>query len=241
VRLLLGDAIARMAGLPDKSVGMVLTDPPYGMTSHRNHAWNNLDVQWVGFWQQVRRVVVPNGAVVIFAVQPFTTQVAVSNIRNFKYTWVWVQNAVTGALLARKRPMRAHVDILVFGNPSVPYYPIGLTELPVPRRHPIMKSQNYDAVNRRSNTTHTGWPRSVLYYNVARGSHPTQKPVDLCEYLIRTYSKPDSVVLDPFMGSGSTGVAAVRVGRRFVGIDNMPEWVDVARRRIRDEGGRRGV
>ena len=259
--LIQGCCLEALATLPDHSVHMVLADLPYGTTNCKWDSLINLDA----YWNEIKRVLTPTGAVVMFGAQPFTSTLIVSNREWFKYPLVWEKSRPTGFLQASQAPRRAHEDILVFspgtivhksrGNRHMTYNPQGLVELSNPRAMPeeytfagrkmdARKAGAYtQAADREFNgkkvlgvrkaATHTNFPSSVLRFASERKTkHPTQKPVDLCEYLIRTYSNEGEVVLDPTMGSGTTGVAARRANRFFIGIERDPEFFAIAEERI---------
>lgn len=236
-RLACEDCITAMGRLEDGSIGMVFTDPPFGVTNQKQSDWNNVGVDLDLMWQHFRRLVRPDGAICIMGVQPFTARVIASNFGEFKYTWIWRKNRVTNVLNAKKRPLNVHCEISVFARRGPTYRPQGLIDVyKVKKRRPGVESVNYGAIAATEHIqTKSNYPRTVLEFNsVANPVHPTEKPVDLIEYMIRTYSDEGEIVLDPYMGAGSTGVAALRAGRRFVGIDNQANWVQIARQRLRD-------
>lgn len=239
------------------SVDLVLFDPPYGIT---HAAWDRpLDL--AALWVHLRRVLRPGGVVLIHSQGPFTGQVTASAPRGWlKYDYVWIKGRPTGFVHARNRPMVGHETVLVFsagkiGDASyvtqrMPYHPLGLRELSKPRieRHRESQYRNATMPGRPSHRdrirTHTGYPTSVLQYDTDPDpQHPTAKPIRLLDFLIRTYTSPNDTVLDPTMGSGSTGVAALRSGRQFVGIEQSAPFFKVAVERLRDaaEGVREGA
>lgn len=236
------DCMTAMARIPDGSIDCVITDPPFGVTNRQQSDWNNVGVDLDAFWSHVRRIVRPDGAICVFGVQPFTTAVIASNLREFKYTWIWRKNRVTNVLNAKKRPMNVHCEIAVFARKGPTYYPQGLTDVyKVKKRKAGVESVNYGAIAATEHVqTKTGYPRTILEFDsVAQPIHPTEKPVPLLEYLVRTYTEEGQTVLDPFMGSGSTGVAALQAGREFFGCEVMPvksgddNWFGVARSRLK--------
>jgi site-specific DNA-methyltransferase (adenine-specific) len=224
VSLMLGDCLKRMREIPDGNVDMVMADLPYGTTACK---WDSV-IPFEPLWEQYRRVCKKNAAIVLTASQPFTSALVMSNIKDFKYCWYWKKRPVN-FLNAKKQPMRNVEDVLVFGGST--YNPQGL----IARRK----------VNKRSNSTETNgthgnenvseftnYPAQVLEITGERGLHPTQKPVDLMEYLIKTYTNKGETVLDNTMGSGTTGVACVNTGRRFIGIERDEEYMEIAKARI---------
>lgn len=225
-RFLLGDCFEQMATLPDKSVDMVLCDLPYGTTQNKWDSVLPLDALWAEIW----RLVNDAGATVLTAAQPFTSGLGSSQINNLRYSLIWDKVRPVGHLNARRRPMQRHEDVLVFCRNTPPYYPQGvLPSEKINRRSKI--GDNYNDSGTRNKATGTGYPQSILRFPPERGFHPTQKPVALFEYLIRTYTEPDAVVLDMTAGSGTTAIAAERAGRRWVCIerDESYYWQAVAR------------
>ena len=243
-RLMLGDCIERMAEIEPGSVDLVLTDPPYGTTACK---WDAV-IPFQPMWTAVRRVLKPNGAAVFTASQPFTSALVMSNPGEFKHEWVWEKNKATGHLNANRRPMRAHEDVLVFSS-AQPLYRPQITDGHRPMNCYTQSGNGdcYGATNRPSGGGSTKrYPRSVQSFAVVNNDspekhHPTQKPVALMEYLIRTYTNEGETVLDFTMGSGTTGVACANTGRKFIGIERDPDYFKIAEQRIssiltKDEG-----
>lgn len=244
MRLYLGDCLSIMPDLEDHSIDLILTDLPYGTTAC---AWD-CPIDLTRLWQQYRRLIKPNHAIVLTASQPFTTILVASNLAWFKYEWIWIKNRPTNFAHAKNKPMKKHENILVFSEGStvharqssrrMPYHPQGLTETP-PSRHTKRQSEKTDAFfadrpgHREFIRDHTGYPHTVLEFPTDQlGLHPTAKPVALMQYLIRTYTESGSIVLDSCMGSGSTGVGALQAGRDFVGIESDPHYFRVATDRL---------
>lgn len=215
------DCVAGMRLLPDHCVDMVLTDLPYGTT---DGYWDTL-VPFDELWDQLNRVVKPNGAVVMTAAQPFTTKLISSNPKAFRYCWYWIKNQVTGFPFAKVQPMRCVEEIAVFYRRKPTYNPQGLVALekPIIARGKKQTAKSVYRTGGLEKTTvqrYTGYPRQVLTFPCQReGLHPTQKPVALFEYLIRTYTDPGQLVLDCCMGSGTTKVACRNAGRDYVGFE----------------------
>lgn len=226
--LMLGDCLDRMHEIPDGSVDMVLCDLPYGTTACK---WDTI-IPFEPLWAAYRRVCKKNAAIVLTASQPFTSALVMSNVKDFKYCWYWVKNFKTGHLNAKKQPMRSVEDILVFYREQSDYHPQGI------REHGKIKNRGVGAKTNRecgavNMQTHTGYPDQQLYFDRDIPSvHPTQKPVALMEYLIRTYTNPCELVLDNTMGSGTTGVACMNTDRRFIGIERDPDYFKIAEDRI---------
>lgn len=240
--LMLGDCLERMSEIPAGSVDMVLCDLPYGTT---RHGWD-CQIDLGGLWGHYRRLVKPAGAVVLTASQPFTTTLIISNRDWFRYSLVWEKDNATNFLNAKHQPLKVHEDILIFSALASTYSPRGsMAYCPQktpgkPYRTGAAKKALHNFHVRLTNqsvgreTVNAGdrYPRSVLRFNAERGLHPTQKPVALLEYLVRTYTNEGETVLDNAMGSGSTGVACANTGRRFIGIERDPEYFALARNRI---------
>lgn len=231
IKLMLGDCLERMKEIPDGSVDLVLTDPPYGTTACK---WDAV-IPFGPMWSGVRRVLKPNGAAVFTASQPFTSALVMSNPEMFAYQWTWVKSKITGVLNAKKMPVRRHEQILVFSAKKVTgtYNAQGL----VKKGTVTKQGGNSDNYRSRSSDPYvqewTNWPRDVLEIaSEGKTVHPTQKPVALMEYLIRTYTDEGETVLDFTMGSGTTGVACVNTGRRFIGIEREPTYYTTACRRL---------
>lgn len=231
--LILGDCIEEMAALSAKSVDLVLTDPPYGTTQCK---WDAV-IPFAPMWEQIRRILKPEAAVVFTASQPFTSALIMSNVKDFRYQWVWEKTKATGHLNAKKRPLVAHEDVLVFSSGPPPYYPQGTKQGVFSSARPAKGKSRGEVYGEQSSdyaaSTVGNYPRSVL--RVAgehKPIHPTQKPVALMEYLIRTYTNEGDTVLDFTMGSGTTGVACVNTGRNFIGIERDDTYFAMAESRI---------
>lgn len=228
---MLGDCLERMKEIPDHSVDMVLCDLPYGTTASPWDSVIPLELLWASY----RRI--DPKVLVMFAAQPFTSTLVTSNPSKFRHCWVWFKSRPVGFLRAKKSPLRSHEDILVFTFGKVPYFPQNLTSITPTKRTRTNPGKVYGGKSGSTTSvqTETGYPRSVLQFgstpSVGR-HHPSQKPVDLLEYLIKTYTKEGDVVLDNTMGSGSTGVAAINTNRKFIGIEKDPTFYQIAKERI---------
>lgn len=242
MKLLHGDCLKLLKEIPDGAVDLVLCDPPYGTTAC---SWDSV-LPFDKLWSEYNRVLKADGAAVLFSTQPFTTALIQSNRRAFRYCWYWVKNQPTGFAYARYQPMRKVEDICVFYRRRPTYNPQGLVEVAgggtkVWQRRPIKKELVYGVksfVGRDYVPRFKNYPKNVLKFNTERGHHPTQKPVPLLEYLIRTYTNDGDTVLDNCMGSGSTGVAVKRVGgRHFIGMEQNKVYFDIAIDRIEKERG----
>jgi site-specific DNA-methyltransferase (adenine-specific) len=207
-----------MKDIPGGSVDLILCDLPYGTTAC---SWDNI-IPFAPMWEQYNRIMKDNAVAVLFSAQPFTTQLIHSNIKQFRYTWYWKKNNVTGFSYARYQPMRCIEDICVFYKKMPTYNPQGLTKVEKPRVRKAKKVRDgvYDSstLAKPYKTLYTNYPRHLIEFPKDKNNvHPTQKPVPLLEYLIKTYTNEGDTVLDNCMGSGSTGVAAMNTGRNFIG------------------------
>ena len=230
--LYLGDCLEVMAMLPDASIDMILCDLPYGTTACK---WDTV-IPFEPLWAQYRRVAKRNAAIVLTASQPFTTALISSNMREFRYCWVWDKTKGGNFALARKQPMKSHEDVCVFYAAQPTYNPEMETRGAVRKKGGGKASDNFGIVPAVS-YNNTYYPKSIIQFSTGSRidhHHPTQKPVALMEYLIRTYTNEGEVVLDNCMGSGTTGVACVNTGRRIIGIEREPNYFDIACRRIED-------
>lgn len=219
-----------MKDIPDGSVDMVLCDLPYGMTRNK---WDGV-IDLEALWVQYRRIVKQNGAIVLHCMQPFTTRLINSNPKDFRYCWVWDKSQISGFLNAKRRPLVRHEDIAVFYQKQPTYNP-QMRKGKVRRKGTNGRaSMNYDSFEWLGVVNDDYYPTSILDFALPRykDGHPTQKPVPLLEYLIKTYTNPGEVVLDNCMGSGSTGVACVNTKRMFIGMELDKEYFDIAVRRI---------
>lgn len=248
MKLMLGDCLERMRDIPDGSVDLVLCDPPYGTTDCK---WDSV-IDFSAMWEQLSRVLSKGSSAVLFASGQFEPRVMLSNLSAYKYKLVWVKNKKGLFVHAKNRPMTAHESVLVFsdypmghasklGERRMRYNPQGLSECSI--RHVDNGSKFGTVAGKRPShkksykQESTGYPCDVLRYDVPSDKerlHPTQKPVDLLEYFIKTYTDEGKTVLDFTMGSGSTGVACVNTCRDFIGIELDEGYFDIAKRRIHE-------
>lgn len=217
--------------IPDKSIDMIACDLPYGTTAC---AWDTV-IPFKPMWQQFKRVIKPKGAIALTASQPFTSALVMSNPAWFRHEWIWEKDNGTGHLNANKAPLKAHESVLIFceGEPAE-YNPQFTKGKPYRATSGAVGGYVRDKSTAGHTTTNSGirFPRSVIRFNKETGLHPTQKPVALFEYLIRTYTQPGDVVFDPTCGSGTTAIAARNEGRSFICGDQSPEYVEIARNRL---------
>lgn len=228
-QLYLGDCLELMKAIPSDSVDMVLCDLPYGTTQNKWDSVIPLDL----LWAQYNRIIKQGGAIVLHAGQPFSSVLTCSNLEKFKYQWTWVKTKITGVLNAKKMPVRKHEHVLVFANGKTIYNAQGL----IKKESVTRQGGNSDNYGERNASEYfqewTNWPRDVLEIaSQGKTVHPTQKPVPLAEYLIRTYTDEGMTVLDNCMGSGTTGVACANTGRRFIGMEMDPGYFEICERRI---------
>lgn len=237
-----GDCLEWMPLFPDHSFDMILCDLPYGTTACK---WDTI-IPFEPLWKQYRRIIKPRGAIVLTASQPFTSKLVMSNIKWFKYCWVWEKPTPSGFAHAKNMPLKTVEDVCIFSSGVIshlksvkmPYFPQNLVYEPriarnTKRNNRGSESAFGDRPSHRSEYIQefTGYPKQVLRYSVERGSHPTQKPVALFEYLIRTYTQPGERILDNCAGSGTTGVACINTGRRFVLIEREEKYHEICVKR----------
>lgn len=232
------DCLSIMETLPDNSIDMILTDPPYGTTKC---AWDNI-IPFDAMWEQIERILKPEGACVLFGIQPFTSSLIMSNPTFFKYQLIWKKSRIQHFAQAPYRFLTEHEDILVFSKGGtakhakvrMKYNPQGLVDC-----NKVVSGKGHSDHRPSSKKqadylqTKTGYPKSILEFKSEnKPVHPTQKPVDLMEYLIKTYTNDGDTVLDFTMGSGTTGVACVNTNRKFIGVERDLEYFNIAKERI---------
>ena len=233
INLMQGDCLERMQEIPDGSINMVLTDPPYGTTACK---WDTV-IDLPQMWEQLKRITKPNGAIVMTASQPFTSALVMSNPRMFKYCWVWNKKQGGNPLNAKRQPLRVTEDIVVFNSGGyIPQMRTGRMRKKggINKQPETTGAVNLDYVSYSDQY----YPTNILDFpNCANKKylvHPTQKPVALMEYLIRTYTNEGETVLDFTMGSGTTGVACKNLRRDFIGIELDQGYFDIAGKRIEE-------
>lgn len=235
MNLMLGDCLERMKEIPDGSVDMVLTDPPYGTT---NCKWDDV-IPFEPMWEQLKRVIKPNGAIVLFGQEPFSSVLRVSNLKNYKYDWVWDKVKQGAFANAKYAPLKQHELISVFsknGN-KCNYFP-QMIPLDKKRTGKIYNSSEFYSVKYNDGVKRTyteKYPKTIITQSNANNmdkKHPTQKPIALMEYLIKTYTLEGETVLDFTMGSGTTGVACKNLNRKFIGIERDEKYFEIAKARI---------
>ena len=238
IQLFCGDCLELMKDIPDGSIDMILCDLPYGTTACK---WDTI-IPFEPLWEQYKRIIKDNGAIVLFGSEPFSTELRHSNLKMFKYDWIWDKVNAFGFLDCKYRPMKSHEIISVFSKggcsngSKIPlkYNPQGLVyrtkqmknKLKSELLHSNPSKENYTSVA-------TNYPKTIISFKKDNGGfHPTQKPVALLEYLIKTYTNEGETVLDNCMGSGSTGVACINTGRKFIGMEMETKYFEIAKQRI---------
>ena len=231
-----GDCLEVMKDIPDKSVDMILCDLPYGTTACK---WDTI-IPFEPLWEQYERVIKDNGAIVLFSSQPFTSALVMSNPKLFKYEWIIEKSKPTGHLNAKIKPLLKHDNVAVFAKGKINYAPQGLIDC-----NKVVKRTNkgcYGECGKTTTMTKTGYPVSVQRFKYdAKPLHPTQKPVALFEYLIRTYTNEGEVVLDNCIGSGTTAIASLNTGRFFIGIEMDEHYHQVATKRVQEWHDKQGL
>ena len=237
-----GECIERMSTFPDKSVDMILCDLPYGTTACK---WDTI-IPFDKLWEQYERIIKDNGAICLFGTEPFSSLLRTSNLKMYKYDWMWAKNDATDAMNAKNKPMRKIEKISVFSKGTTAngsknkmnYFPQGLIEAKIKRQGNDYGAtggsfKQYRPSHKPYTQEFTGYPNDLLNFSKDKEKlHPTQKPVALMEYLIKTYTNENDLVLDNCMGSGTTGVACKNLNRRFIGIEQDEKYFNVALERI---------
>lgn len=231
------DCLEGMRLIPDKSIDMILCDLPYGVTARNK--WD-IVIPFEPLWEQYERIIKNNGAIVLTATQPFTSQLVLSNPKMFKYEWIWEKTTATGHLNAKKMPMKAHENILVFYKKLPTYHPQKTEghKRKVSKAEHKTNSKMTTNYNEHGLTTYDSterYPRSVQVFSTDKQKeaiHPTQKPVALCEYFIKTYTNKGETVLDNCGGSGTTAVACIKTNRNFLLMEKELNYVNISNKRI---------
>ncbi|QHB40579.1 DNA methyltransferase [Flavobacterium phage vB_FspS_snusmum6-1] len=227
-----GDCLELMNKIPNGSIDAIITDPPYGTTACK---WDSV-IHFDKMWEQLNRIIKPNGAIVLFGSEPFSSALRMSNIKNYKYDWTWNKIKPGAFAVAKYRPLGNTENISVFALNKHNYYPI--MEAQKPRTGKIYASSDSASVKYNDGVLRNydeKYPKTLITFSNANNKgkqHPTQKPVELMEYLIKTYTNENETVLDFTMGSGSTGVACVNTNRKFIGIEKDEKYFEMAKNRI---------
>lgn len=234
VKLIQGDCLEKMRDIDDGFIDLVLTDPPYGTTACK---WDSV-IPFEPMWIQLKRIIKPNGAIVITSSQPFTTTLSYSNMKMFRYCWVWEKEQGVNFQHAKRQPLKIHEDVCVFYSSQPTYNPQGVTSCNIKKSNKKkggnLKHCSSETKRKTYVQTKKGYPKTIQRVSQERGFHPTQKPVALMEYMIKTYTNEGETVLDFTMGSGTTGVACVNLNRNFIGIEKDEKYFRIAEKRIED-------
>ncbi len=235
IQLYNGDCLELMKNIPDGSVDLVLTDPPYGTTACK---WDSV-IPFEPMWEQLNRIIKPNGAICLFGSEPFSSALRMSNIKNFRYDWIWEKSYSTGFMNANKMPLKNTETISVFYKMLPVYNPQGVVKINKKCNRKRDKEttiySNMGLKNGEYVQRYTNYPTSIIKtHKKEKTEHPTQKPIALLEYLIKTYTNEGETVLDFTMGSGSTGVACINTNRNFIGIELDKGYFDIAEKRINE-------
>ena len=238
MNLMQGDCLERMKEIPAGSVDMVMTDPPYGTTACK---WDSV-IPFDEMWLRLNKLIKPNGAIVLFGSEPFSSALRMSNIKNYKYDWYWRKNKKTNFANSKRQPLRDTECVSIFCKKQSVYNPQGITKIDKkvtrnkPKNETINAGENDGSLCGDYIQEFTGYPsHSIEFKSQTKTVHPTQKPVALMEYLIKTYTNAGETVLDFTMGSGTTGVACVNLGREFIGIEMDEGYFKIAEKRIEED------
>lgn len=226
-----GDCLEVMKDIPDKSVDMILCDLPYGTTACK---WDNV-IPFEPLWEQYNRIIKDNGAIVLFGSEPFSSKLRLSNLKMYRYDWIYEKSKATLFTQCKKRPLNSHEYIIIFYKKQPVYNAQMSIGKPYRARRNIKQQKEWLFGVKRNDNDGTRYPRTVLKFKSGDRDirlHPTQKPVALLEYLIKTYTNENELVLDNCMGSGSTGVACVNTNRNFIGIELDENYFNIAKERI---------
>jgi len=226
-QIICGDCLKVMPEIPDKSIDMILCDLPYGTTQNKWDSVIPLDKLWV----QYERIIKDKGVIVLTASQPFTSMLVMSNLKLFKYEWIWIKKIPSNFLNAKKQPLRIHEHVVVFYKKGNTYNPQGIKRNPKINKR-TKSSENFGKHELSNFSEFENYPNDILEFSNERGLHPTQKPVELFEYLIRTYTNEGDLVLDNCIGSGTTAIACINTKRNFIGIELEEKYYKIALERV---------
>ena len=223
------DCLEGMKKIDDKSIDMILCDLPYGTTACK---WDTV-IPFEPLWEQYERVIKDNGAIVLTASQPFTTALINSNIKYFRYSWIWEKEQGVNFLMAKKQPLKVHEDICIFSKKQTIYNP----QMTQGKPYISGKGDSGEVTGKvkkiQAKNSGTRYPKSVVQFKRETGLHPTQKPVALFEYLIKTYTNENELILDNCMGSGTTAIACINTNRNYIGFEKDKQYYDIANQRIK--------
>jgi len=234
MKLINDDCLKVMSTIPDKSIDLILTDPPYGTTQCK---WDSV-IPFESMWKELKRITKDNGCIALFGSEPFSSYLRMSNIDDFKYDWIWQKSKSTNYLNSKKQPLRNNEIISIFYKKQCSYFPQMEKGEPYDKGYALRTTEVYGKQTPRlvKNVDGLRFPKSIIYFKTAEAEgkiiHPTQKPIALLEYLIKTYTNENDTVLDFTMGSGSTGVASKKLNREFIGIELDKIYFDMANERL---------
>lgn len=234
-QLINDDCFNVLPKIKDKSIDLILCDLPYGTTACKWDTVLPLDK----LWEQYNRIIKDNGAIVLTSSQPFTTTLINSNIKNFKYEWIWEKNNHSNFQLAKKNPLKIHESVLVFYKKFPVYNPQGVIKIEKPKLVKAAKRKEDSFLGEGNfissyTTSYTNYPKSILKFKNERGLHPTQKPVPLFEYLIKTYTNEQAIILDNCCGVATTAIAAMNTNRNYICIEQDVTYYNIGLKRIKE-------
>ena len=250
IELFKGDCLIEMQNIPNKSIDAIITDPPYGTTACK---WDSV-IDFDLMWRQLNRIIKPNGAIVLFGTEPFSSALRMSNIKNYKYDWIWSKSMPSGLGNATYMPMKYHEIVSIFVNKRKPTFNRQMAQRSKIGKQRLknsgkifngIKQGNHTSFTKGIANTYTEYnknlvnPKTILNFKSVPNCngtklHPTQKPVALMEYLIKTYTNKQETVLDFTIGSGTTAVAAIQTGRNYIGIEISEEYCTIAGQRVKN-------
>jgi site-specific DNA-methyltransferase (adenine-specific) len=219
-----------MQDIEDKSIDMILSDSPYGITACK---WDSV-IPFELLWDQYKRIIKDRGAIVLTASQPFTSALVMSNPKMFRCSWVWEKEQGVNFLMARKQPMKVHEDVLVFSNAQPIYKPVMTHGKPYISGKGTSGDVTGNVIKKQTANLGSRYPRTVIKIKRETGLHPTQKPVSLFEYLIKTYTNEGDTVLDNCAGSGTSGVACINTNRKYILIEKEEKYFEICKQRVND-------
>lgn len=227
-----GDCLELMKDIPDKSIDMILCDLPYGTTKNK---WDSM-ISFEHLWYQYKRIVKENSPIVLFGSEPFSSKLRISNLKMYRYDWIWNKKSFANQMCAKFQPLKIQENISVFSIKKHNYYPQGLIRCNKITKQGKKITENLGGGERATSyyQEFTNYPRNILEFSLDKNKlHPTQKPVTLLEYLIKTYTKEGETVLDNCMGSGSTGIACQNTHRYFIGFELDENYFNIAKKRLK--------
>lgn len=230
--VLKGDCLQLMRDIPDKSIDMILCDLPYGTTACK---WDTI-IPFEPLWEQYKRIIKDNGAIVLTSSQPFTSALVMSNPKMFRCEWIWQKTRFSNQMMAKIQPLKIHESILIFSREKTLYRPQGLIPFGKVTKQGKKITDNIGGGERKTEyfQEFTNYPKSIQEFKNETGFHPTQKPVALFEYLIRTYTNEGDTVLDNCAGSGTTAIACINANRNYILMEQDDKYVDIIHKRINE-------